>query len=132
MHSVIDPVAPKMSMQSLLKSLVHDAENTHGVASETARGAAAATLQALSGRVSERVLGPSDERRVRAYYSAVLRAYAFRHRRRADAGYRAEFQVASLVADLRSVGTPADRIREEVAAFFGEPGLRMLDRAEVA
>lgn len=132
MHSVIDPVAPKTSMQSLLKSLVHEAEITHGVASETAHGAATATLRALSGRVAVKVLSPSDERRIRAYFSAVLRAHAFKKGRRADARYRAELQVASLIADLRSVGTPVDRIRAEVAAFFGESGLQMLDRGEVA
>ncbi|PKQ36697.1 MAG: hypothetical protein CVT59_11405 [Actinobacteria bacterium HGW-Actinobacteria-1] len=132
MHSVIESAAPTTSMQSLLTSLVRDAEITHGVASETAHGAATATRRALSGRVAARVLSPHDERRVRAYFSAVLRAHAFKKGRRADARYRAELQVASLIADLRSVGTPADRIRGEVAAFFGQAGLQMLDRGEVA
>ncbi|TDB38480.1 MAG: hypothetical protein D9V44_05605 [Actinobacteria bacterium] len=132
MRSVIDSAPPKVTMRSLLISLADDAQAIHGVAPETARGAAAATTRALAGRVSAEGLSPSDERRIRAYYSAVLRAQAFRLRRRGDARYRGEFQVASLVADLRSVGTPADKIREEVATFFGERGLQILDRSEVA
>ncbi len=132
MQTVIESVVPCTSLQSLLSSLVRKAELVYRVEPETARGAAVATQRALSDKVSSQSLSLSDERRISAYFSAVLRAYAFKQGRRGDARYRVQFKVASLVADLRSVGTPADRIREEVASFFGTSGLQMLDAGEVA
>ncbi|PKQ19575.1 MAG: hypothetical protein CVT66_09325 [Actinobacteria bacterium HGW-Actinobacteria-6] len=131
MQSVISS-PPQASLDSVLTRLVHDAVLRLSSDPETARVAARETRRALLGRMRSQGLSPAEEKRVQAYFAAVLRSQAFRCRRRGDESYRSQLRVASLISDLRSVDTPVDRIREEVQAFFGEQGLQILEAAEVA
>ncbi len=120
------------SLDSVLSRLARDAVLRLKSDPETARVAARETRRALLGRMRSQGLSPAEEKRVQAYFAAVLRSQALRCRRRGDESYRSRLRVASLISDLRSVDTPVDRIREEVQAFFGEQGLQVLEAAEVA
>ncbi len=132
MQSATTSCTHTTSIRSTLADLVSDAVRVHGAEPETARIAAAATERALIGRMRTQTFGPDEVRRVRAYFGAVLRSQSFKRARRGDAHYRNRIKVATLVDDLRSVGMPAERIREEVASFFGEQGLQLLEVEAVA
>lgn len=132
MQTITRTPVPGSTMQSVLEGLMAEAIKTHGIGAETARDAARATRRALGSRMRSEGLGAAETSRVRAYFMAVVRSEAFKRRRNGDAAYRARIKVATLVADLRSVGTPVDRIRDEVVSFFGEGALRMLEDEAVA
>lgn len=132
MQTIIRTSVPGSTMQSVLESLRAEAIQVHGIGAETAREAARATRRALGPRMRSEGLGAAEVRRVNAYFMAVVRSHAFKQRRSADALYRERIKVATLVADLRSVDTPLDRIRDEVVSFFGEDALLVLEAEAVA
>lgn len=128
----IDGVIQHASLGAVLAQLVEAAPRTLGISPETARAASCATERGLRGQMRAPSLSRADVRRVQAYYSAVVRSRAFKDGRRGDERYRRRIRVASLVTDLRSVGTPDERIRDEVRLFFGEDALRYLGVGAVA
>lgn len=132
MYAPEDDRHDELALGRLVGMLAEDAEKRLGADRLTAIGAAAATEKAMRGRVRASRLDAIEQRRVRAYFAAVLRSLAFKRGRRADSRYRTRLKVVSLVEDLRSVGTPAERIREEVVSFYGEGALSLLGAADVA
>lgn len=131
MRTVLDASGFGTGIHAVLGALVREAEHTLGVSAETALAASRATERAL-GRLHGRNLSAVEQHRVRAYFGAVVRSQAFKRGRGSDARYREAIRVASLVADLRSIDMPSDRIREEVLSFYGEAGLLLMETGQVA
>jgi hypothetical protein len=99
---------------------------------DSAARALRATSRRLGGDFRGRSLSYVDRRRVRAYYLAVLRNAAFEQSLPVDQVLRERLKVASLVADLRSVGASSMHIRQEVESFYGSEALEYLVHAGVA
>ncbi|KAF0207327.1 MAG: hypothetical protein FD171_1828 [Actinobacteria bacterium] len=99
---------------------------------DSAARALRATSRRLGADLRGRSLDYADRRRVRAYYFAVLRNAAFEQALPVDRTLRERIKIASLVADLRSVGASALRIRQEVESFYGSEALEHLVHAGVA
>jgi hypothetical protein len=102
--------------EELLAQLVEDSAS-RDIPRTVAESAAQATSRAL--RLPDGALSPQSYRRVRAYFSAVVRRRVVSSRRNSPRAV-ARFMVASIVEDLRSTGRDGVDIWDELTRGWAE------------